>query len=148
MKKYILTIVMAILVGVVFGLWYFKDVKEEVASALSISSTANAFQVGVYQKYENAVKEKEKYDYAIIIPDGEFFRVYIGLSKEGEATEFLKNYFDSKGYLYYLKQIVIPDAFSDDFNNYQEVLMNAEEIDLMNKKILEEYSKSLNGVYD
>lgn len=146
MKKYILTIVMAILVGVIFGLWYFKDVKEEVASALSISSTANAFQVGVYQNYDNAVKEQAKYDYATIIPDGEFYRVYIGLSKEGIETELLKEYFDNKGYYYYIKKVVIPDSFIDSFKNYQEVLMNTDEIDLMNKKILEEYSKSLNGV--
>lgn len=147
MKKYIITIIMAIVVGVVFGIWYFKDVKKDVADALSISdNSANAFQVGVYHNYDNAVAEQSKYDNAVIIPDGEFYRVYIGLSKEGKETEFLKEYFDSKNYYYYIKRVEIPTTFVDSFVNYQEVLLNTDEIDLINKKILEEYSESLNGV--
>lgn len=136
-----ITIVSAILVGGIFALFYFKNTKDTIVDALYIENEANAFQVGVYQQYENAIKEAEKYPSGTIIQDGEFYRVYIAIANK-EVTSILKEYYDHQGVLYYVRQISVPDSFLSDFSHYQEILANTKEYDTINKKILEEYNES------
>ena len=141
MKKVVITIVSAILVGGVFALFYFKNTKDTIVDALYIENEASAFQVGVYQKYDNAVKEAEKYPSGTIIQDGEFYRVYIAIANK-EVTAILKEYYDSQGILYYVRQISIPDNFFSDFSHYQEILATTKEYDTVNQKVLKEYNES------
>lgn len=148
MKKVIITVVSALLVGTIFGILYFKNTKESIADALSLDNEAIAFQVGVYRNLENANKEASKYPSGTIIIDGEFYRIFIAISSNEQVTTKLKNYYDSKKIHYYLKSIVIPDDFMSTFSNYQEVLLKTTSYDEINSKMMKEYSESINGVYN
>lgn len=148
MKKIIITIVSALLVGSVFGILYFKNTKDNIAEALSLDNEAIAFQVGVYKELENAKKEVAKYSSGTIIPDGEFYRIYIAISNNKETINKLKEYYDSKKINYYLKNITIPEDFMSIFTNYQEVLLKTSSYDEVNKNLLKEYSEVINGVYN
>lgn len=141
MKKVVITIISAVLVGGIFALFYFKGTKDSIVDALYIENEASAFQVGVYQKYDNAKKEAEKYPSGTIIQDGEFYRVYIAIANK-EVSSILEDYYDSQGIIYYVRQISIPDSFLNDFSHYQEILANSKEYDSINQKILKEYNES------
>ena len=148
MKKVIITVVSALLVGTVFGILYFKNTKDNIADALSLDNEAIAFQVGVFRKLENAQKEAVKYSSGTIIADGEFYRIFIAISNNQEIVNKLKEYYDSKKINYYLKNITIPDEFMSTFTNYQEVLLKTTSYDEVNKNLLKEYNEVINGVYN
>lgn len=148
MKKVIITVVSALLVGTVFGILYFKNTKDNIADALSLDNEAIAFQVGVFRKLENAQKEAVKYSSGAIIADGEFYRIFIAISNNQEIVNKLKENYDSKKINYYLKNITIPDEFMSTFTNYQEVLLKTTSYDEVNKNLLKEYNEVINGVYN
>lgn len=148
MKKVIITIVSALLVGSIFGVLYFKNTKDNIADALSLDNEAIAFQVGVYRNLDNAKKEATKYSSGTIIVDGEFYRVFIAIASSQEIVDKLKEYYDSKKINYYLKNITISDEFMPQFSNYQEVLSKTSSYDEVNKNMLKEYSEAINGVYN
>lgn len=148
MKKVIITVVSALLVGTIFGILYFKNTKDNIAEALSLDNEAIAFQVGVFRKLENAQKEAVKYSSGTIIADGEFYRIFIAISNNQEIVNKLKEYYDSKKINYYLKNITIPDEFMSTFTNYQEVLLKTTSYDEVNKNLLKEYNEVINGVYN
>lgn len=148
MKKIIITVVAGLLVGVAFGLLYFKNTKENIADAMSIDNEAVAFQVGVYKSQENAQKEVKKYPSGVIIIDGEFYRIFIALSNNKEVISKLKTYYDTKKINYYLKNIVIKDEFVSAFNSYQEVLLKTTSYDEVNSSLMKEYKEIINGVYN
>lgn len=148
MKKIIITVVSALLVGVLFGVLYFKNTKENIAEALSLDNEAIAFQVGVYKDIENAKKEVKKYPSGVIIIDREFYRIFIAISNNSEVINKLKTYYDSKKINYYLKNIVIKDEFVESFNSYQEVLLKTSSYDEVNSSLMKEYSEEINGVYN
>ncbi len=148
MKKVIITVVFALLVGTVFGILYFKNTKDNIADALSLDNEAIAFQVGVFRKLENAQNEVVKYSSGTIIADGEFYRIFIAISNDQETVNKLKEYYDSKKINYYLKNITIPDEFMPTFTNYQEVLLKTTSYDEVNKNLLKEYREVINGVYN
>lgn len=148
MKKVIITVVFALLVGTVFGILYFKNTKDNIADALSLDNEAIAFQVGVFRKLENASQEATKYSSGTIIADGEFYRIFIAISNNQETINKLKEYYDSKKINYYLKNITIPDDFMSTFTNYQEVLLKTTSYDEVNKNLLKEYNEVINGVYN
>lgn len=148
MKKIIITVVSALLVGILFGVLYFKNTKENIAAALSLDNEAVAFQVGVYKDIENAKKEVKKYPSGVIIIDGEFYRIFIAISNNSEVINKLKTYYNSKKINYYLKNIVIKDEFVEAFNSYQEVLLKTSSYDEVNSSLMKEYSEEINGVYN
>lgn len=148
MKKVIITVVSALLVGSIFGILYFKNTKENIAEALSLDNEVIAFQVGVYRNLENATKEVTKYPSGTIITDGEFYRIFIAISNNEEVTNKLKEYYESKKINYYLKSIVLSDDFMSTFLNYQEVLLKTTSYDEINSKMMKEYNDSINGVYN
>ncbi len=148
MKKVIITVVSALLVGSIFGILYFKNTKNNIAEALSLDNEAIAFQVGVFRKLENAENEVTKYPSGTIIADGEFYRIFIAISNNQETVNKLKEYYDSKKINYYLKNITIPDEFMSTFTNYQEVLLKTSSYDEVNKNMLKEYREVENGVYN
>lgn len=144
MKKVIITICGAVALGSIFAFFYFKNTKDNIVDAFYVENEALAFQVGVYRSYENALKDSKNYPSGTIVNDGEFYRVYIAIANQ-EVGLNLQKYYDEKGIKYYVKKIVIPNNFLNDFNNYQKVLLSTNDYDAINKKVLEEYNSSLYG---
>lgn len=122
MKKTLMMIMLAVIVGFSFGYLFLRKFNNEVITEVSsIKSQCYAFQIGVYRNKENALKAAND-SRGIVILDNDFYRVYIALLKDENLIESLKSYYDTKNVNYYLKAIYISDKTSSILDNYEIIL--------------------------
>lgn len=122
MKKTLIMIILAVIVGFSFGYLFLRKFNNEVITEVSsIKSQCYAFQIGVYRNKENALKAAND-SRGIVILDNDFYRVYIALLKDENLIESLKSYYDTKNVNYYLKAIYISDKTSSILDNYEIIL--------------------------
>ena len=144
MKKYIITILIAIIIGACLGIYSFNKFKEDnVKTVFSFNKNqAYAFQIGVFDTFENAEKLAEKYG-GLVILDNEKYRVYIAISND--TINLLKTYYDEKKIAYYIRTIDVNEEFVNKLNDYETLLksIKKEEYDSVIKNILKDY-KELN----
>lgn len=122
MKKTLMMIILAVIVGFSFGYLFLRKFNNEVITEVSsIKSQCYAFQIGVYRNKENALKAAND-SRGIVILDNDFYRVYIALLKDENLIESLKSYYDTKNVNYYLKAIDISDKTSSILDSYEIIL--------------------------
>ena len=122
MKKTLMMIILAVIVGFSFGYLFLRKFNNEVITEVSsIKSQCYAFQIGVYRNKENALKAAND-SRGIVILDNDFYRVYIALLKDENLIESLKSYYDTNNVNYYLKAIDISDKTSSILDNYEIIL--------------------------
>ena len=126
MKKTILTIVLAILIGFTFGFFFLKKFTPKTITEVSnIKSQVYAFQIGVYKNKDNATKNATTNN-SIVVEDNNLYRVYIALLKDQTLIDNLKKYYDSIGLNYYLKAINVSYNTENIINNYELLLNNCD----------------------
>lgn len=137
MKKKILIICLAILMGIALSFPIFP-LKKENTSMTPV--TLFVLQTGVFTDYENAVKEKAKVKDSIIYQDGSYFRVLVGASKKEEGLEKIKKVLEEQNIHYYKKEISFLENGKniEDYNLMLDKVEEKETILLLNKKILEQ----------
>ena len=92
MKKYIITILIAIIVGACLGIYSFNKFKEEDIPVFNFNKNqAYAVQIGVFDTFENAEKLAEKYG-GLVVLDNEKYRVYIAIVND--TLNLIKTYLD------------------------------------------------------
>ena len=144
MKKTILTIVLAILIGFTFGFFFLKKITPKTITEVSnIKSQVYAFQIGVYKNKDNATKNATTNN-SIVVEDNNFYRVYIALLKDQTLIDNLKKYYDSIGLNYYLKAINVSDNTENIINNYELLLNNCDSsnYDMILSSMLKEIDSS------
>ena len=145
MKKILLSIMCAIILGSVFGFIIYKRFynKEELVSSM-INKQVYAFQIGVFESIDNANKLKNKYD-GVIVLDNSKYRVYVALTSSLDTLSILKNYYNDLGISYYIKQINVSDSILDLINSGDEMILltDKDNYKAIIKNVLKEYEKSL-----
>lgn len=144
MKKTILTIVLAILIGFTFGFFFLKKfTPKTIAEVSNIKSQVYAFQIGVYKNKDNATKNAITNN-SIVVEDNNLYRVYIALLKDQTLIDNLKKYYDSIGLNYYLKAINVSDSTENIINNYELLLNNCDSsnYDMIFSSMLKEIDSS------
>ena len=144
MKKTILTIVLAILIGFTFGFFFLKKFTPKTITEVSnIKSQVYAFQIGVYKNKDNATKNATTNN-SIVVEDNNLYRVYIALLKNQTLIDNLKKYYDSIGLNYYLKAINVSDNTENIINNYELLLNNCDSnnYDMILSSMLKEIDNS------
>lgn len=144
MKKTILTIVLAILIGFTFGFFFLKKFTPKTITEVSnIKSQVYAFQIGVYKNKDNATKNAT-INNSIVVEDNNLYRVYIALLKDQTLIDNLKKYYDSIGLNYYLKAINVSDNTENIINNYELLLNNCDSsnYDMILSSMLKEIDSS------
>lgn len=144
MKKTILTIVFAILIGFTFGFFFLKKFTPKTITEVSnIKSQVYAFQIGVYKNKDNATKNAT-INNSIVVEDNNLYRVYIALLKDQTLIDNLKKYYDSIGLNYYLKAINVSDNTENIINNYELLLNNCDSsnYDMILSSMLKEIDSS------
>ncbi len=141
-KKVAIAVGCALLLGIGFGIFFFKDASQDIKEALGTEAMVYAFQVGVYTNKENAIVEAKKYESGKVILDEELYRVYIAMVKSEEARDKLKQYYDEQNIEYYVKKINVKGDFLNMLNKYEDLLLasNQEVYTYINKEILANYS--------
>lgn len=126
MKKTIITIILATIIGFTFGLFFLKKLNTETITEVSnIKSQVYAFQIGVYKNKDNAIREANN-NKGIVILDNDIYRVYVALLKDQVLINNLKSYYDSIGVNYYLKAINVSSKTDNIINNYETLLNNCD----------------------
>ena len=126
MKKTILAILLATIIGFTFGFFFLKKLNTETITEVSnIKSQVYAFQIGVYKNKDNAVKEASTNN-GIVILDNDIYRVYTAILKDPTLIDNLKNYYNSIGLNYYLKAINVSSKTSGIIDNYESLLKSCD----------------------
>jgi len=109
MKKYIISIALALIVGLIFGKFMLRQYNFEGKIIPVINNSRNAYfiQQGVYSSKESMEKNLKAIPYYIYGVDNEKYYVYIGITFMNENVDKIKGYYEQKGYDIYVKQINI-----------------------------------------
>ena len=142
MKKFIITVLVAIIIGAVLGVYSYNKFKtEDVIPTMSTNKNqVYALQVGVFDSFDNAQNLASKYG-GVVILDGSKYRVYTAIVND--TLNLVKSYYDEKGVAYYIRTIEVSDEFMGILNDYETVL-SAQSKDNYNetiKNILKEYER-------
>lgn len=138
MKKFIILFFLAIILGATLGIYSYQKFNEsdDIKASTSMDEVY-AFQVGVFDSYDNAKNMANTY-HGIIVNDNKY-RVYIGLTINNLNN--LKTYFDQKGIAYYVKSIYINNEFYKVLQEYDVLLSNTsmDNYESIINKVLKEY---------
>lgn len=126
MKKTIISIFLAMIVGFAFGFFFLKKFNTETITEVSnIKSQVYAFQIGVYKNKDNALNAANT-NKGILVLDNDIYRVYIAILKDETLIDNLKDYYDSLGINYYLKAINVSSKTNNIIDNYESLLNNCD----------------------
>lgn len=126
MKKTIISIFLAMIVGFTFGFFFLKKFNTETITEVSnIKSQVYAFQIGVYKNKDNALNAANT-NKGMVILDNDIYRVYIAILKDETLIDNLKDYYDSLGINYYLKAINVSSKTNNIIDNYESLLNNCD----------------------
>lgn len=124
MKKYLLTIVISLMVGFFLSKFLLEQYDNYNGVAVYNEGEMLYFiQYGVFSDYDNMEANTinlENYIYQI---DDNKYYVYIGITKNSDNVEKMKNYFTNLGYDPIVKQFYITNQkFIAAVDNYDKVL--------------------------
>ena len=150
MKKYLLTILIALIVGFFLGNFLLKQYNDYNSLTVSTETTElYFFQYGVYSSLENMEENTinlENYIYKI--EDNKYY-VYIGLTGNKNNIDKLNKYFKSLGYDVIVKSYYISNQeFINLLNNFDEVIKNTEDSTVLSSIIcqtLQKYEEVVNS---
>ena len=145
MKKVLISVFVAVLIGGIFGfIFYKKIVDNEQAVSNIIDNSCYAIQLGVFENIDNANIIKDKYN-GIIVVDDNRYRVYGAIAMSNNALTIIKNYFNEKKVSYYVKQINVPDSLIDTIKTSEQLLVasTADNYQVVINSLLKEYEKLL-----
>lgn len=126
MKKTIISIFLAMIVGFTFGFFFLKKFNTETITEVSnIKKQVYAFQIGVYKNKDNALNAANT-NKGIVILDNDIYRVYIAILKDQTLIDNLKSYYSSIGLNYYLKAINVSSKTSGIIDNYESLLKSCD----------------------
>ena len=143
MKKYLLTIIFALIIGFFLGNFLLKQYNDY--ETLTVSSNSNEvyfFQYGVYSNVENMEENTinlENYIYKI---EDEKYYVYIGLTGNKNNIDKLSNHYKNLGYDVIVKSYYISNQqFISLLNNFDEVIKNTEDSTVISSIICQTLQK-------
>lgn len=143
MKKYLLTILFALIVGFFLGNFLLKQYNDYETITVSVENKElYFFQYGVYSSLENMEENTinlENYIYKI---EDEKYYVYIGLTGDKNNIDKLNKYFKGLGYDIIVKSYYVYDEeFINLLNNFDEVIKNTEDSTVLSSIICQTLQK-------
>ena len=142
MKKIIIIISTALLLGCLLTFLVFKN-NEVRAQKNNSLITAKAFQIGVYNEENNALKIAIRNN-GLVIKEDDKYRVYVAIIYNEETVTKIAKYFNNIELSYYIKEVTIPTYTYEKVKIYEE-LINKSNPDTYNT-ILKDILKVYEGV--
>jgi len=139
MKKTLIIILYAISLGGGIAFYLFNKV---VIAKVEDEITVNAFQIGAFTNYDNALKVADRNN-GIVVNDHDIYRVYVAILNDTEAIDKLKNYYEEIGLNYYLKKISVDSNYIESIKNAQELLKKSstDTYVVLNSEMLQKYKE-------
>lgn len=123
MKKTLKIVLFSSMLGVILAGLFFFNIKDKAEA--KNKPFLYAFQVGVFKNRENANNYRLKFPLGKVVHDGEYYRVYIGITRNNK--ELLSDLFDSQNYSYYIKEIETSEEMEREILKYDELLEKSSE---------------------
>ncbi|MBQ8902289.1 MAG: hypothetical protein IJY87_04390 [Bacilli bacterium] len=142
MKKKILFAIFSIVAGITFT-FFFLNKEDTFAKEEYL---IYAFQVGAFEKYDNAVNFSNSLPSSIIKKEGNLYKIYVAMYKDIDIVNKMIVYFENNDINIYLKNLNVSKNFYNDLLNYETLIKNSEDIHVYNKvnqSILNLYLESL-----
>lgn len=143
MKKVLIIILGAILIGgglayIVFNKIVFKE--EDTVN----TKVVNAFQIGVFSNYDNALKVADRNN-GVVIMDDDLYRVYVAILSDKEAIKKVSSYYEKIGLNYYLKEINVKKEFIREIKDDEELIKrsSSDTYSTINLDVLNKYKEML-----
>lgn len=141
MKKMLKIVFFSSLLGVFLAGLFFFNIKDKAEA--KNKPILYAFQVGVFKSLENATSYKTRFPLGIVVQDGEYYRIYIGITVNNK--ELLSALFNKENYNYYIKELEAPEKIITEIQKFDELLVKSSEENqiLIIKNMLESYQNEL-----
>jgi len=128
MRRYIIPFVFAGFFAFFFGNTILKAYQTNVKPVFKEEQTVYVLQQGVYSSLESAQENTKNISHYIYIKDDDYYRVFVGMSKNKKNAEKLEGMYKKMGNNIYVKEITIDNAdFLKKLDNYDSVVENASE---------------------
>lgn len=107
-----------------------------------------AFQVGAFEKYDNAIDFSEKLPSSIIIKEGKLYKIYVALYNDIDIVNKMIVYFENNNINIYLRSIKVGKEFYTNLVNYEQIINSSKDVNVynqVNQSILNLYIESINN---
>lgn len=145
MKRLLLPLISAIVIGLVLGKYFFSQYEKKVDPVFQSDETIYVLQQGVYSSSENVKKYTTKLDYYVTDHDGEYYRVYVAITHNKNSVKRLEEYFISKGNDIYVRELTSNNAeFLEVLKQYDLLLESGSgdaELLQIEKQVLSKYEE-------
>ena len=144
-KKVFTMIFFSALIGFILGFITYKSYARKIDMAFSSNNLSYAFQVGVYNSKEKAEEEAQNLN-GIVIPEEDFYRVYIAVVTNATIKDELSNYYNKQGIEYYIRDLKLNNELKEKLEIYETLLASISENEYPSviKKMINEYEKGSN----
>lgn len=154
MKKYVFSILIALLVGFFLA----KTFLEQYDSYQGIRFTSNTGETLYFIKFNSYETEEEMEKATVSLTNyiydkqKDYYDVYIGITGSSENLIKINNYFSSLGYTTFTEEFLVTnEEFLKELKNYDSILNSTEDtvvIASINSQILEKYEELTHGSED
>ncbi len=146
MKKFIFPIFLAIITGGIMAYIVFSQYNTtKIKTVFNESEKVKLLQIGVYSSLKSMKESMKDIEYYIYNKDQNMYYVYVGITNNKEVLEKLKNYYSSRGYDIYVKDVIIDnEKFIQILNQYDNLLIKSndeETLKTVSIKILKKYEE-------
>lgn len=147
MKKYFISIILALITGLIIGRFVLNQYEFEgrIVSTMSKSTNAYFIQQGVYSSKESMEENTKDFPYYIYNIEDEKYYVYIGITFLEENMNKIKGYYEDLGYITYVKELPIDNEdFTIVLNQYDALLKESNDKEVIGtvcSQILNKYEE-------
>jgi CHASE3 domain sensor protein len=145
MKKILVPLFSAIVIGFVLGKYFFSQYEEKIDSVFQSDEKIYVLQQGVYSTMENVKKYTTKAGNYIVEEDGKYFRVYVAITSNKNNLSRLREYFISKGNDIYVRELQTNNSvFLELLKQYDMLLESGSgdnELIQIEKQVIDKYEE-------
>ncbi len=124
MKENVKIFLIALILGMAVAFFLSFKFKDQVAFAINPEVTL--FYVGSYNNEESAQKKAEKYPNSLVYPDGNIYKVIVGVYHDQDVIELMSSYFHDQGYSFYQEELKVDSSFLNEITNYEYLIKSSE----------------------
>ena len=129
--KFLIPITLSIVVGLFFGKIFFDNYESSSVTAFDEKDKIYMLQIGVYSSIDKMKSSFKDYEKFLYIQNDDGYHLYVGITKEKQIANTIKEYYEEKGYSIYVKESLIDDsAFLSVLGEYDKIINITSENDI------------------
>lgn len=141
MKKKLMIYGATISIAIIIAFIFYYKIDDSLASVIDKKSVT-VFQLGVFKEMNNAKDFIDKNNIGYLFYDGEYYRVYAGITINN--IKLNEDYLESLNLNYYEKKLTVNKDFYNLVKEYDSLTTGTNKLTLTNKDLIESYLETIN----